>query len=175
MSTIDKFKAKLRRSGARPTQYRVTVNFPSAISQVDGETVSVLCKSAVIPPSILEAITIFFRGQPVNFAGERTYDDVTLTFYNEVDFGIHGPFVEWMNLIKEPNTSVGSTDTTEYQTDIKIEQLDRDDSVLATVILKNGFPTNVGEITLSYDEAQTIEEFPVTIKYDYFDITYTSR
>ena len=65
--------------------------------------------------------------------------------------------------------NTGVTSPSDYQTDLTVEQLDRDDTILKTYILRNCFPLAVGEIALSSAEATEIETFEVTWKYQHFE------
>ena len=65
--------------------------------------------------------------------------------------------------------NTGVTSPSDYQTDLTVEQLDRDDTVLKTYILRNCFPLVVGEVALSSAEATEIETFDVTWKYQHFE------
>jgi hypothetical protein len=49
------------------------------------------------------------------------------------------------------------------------EQLDRDDTILKTYILRNCFPTAIGAIELSNAQADAIETFDVTWKYTHLE------
>ena len=57
----------------------------------------------------------------------------------------------------------------DYQTDLFVEQLDRDDTILKTYIFRSAYPTVIAAIDLSTDEATAIEEFEVTWRYQHFE------
>ena len=75
----------------------------------------------------------------------------------------------WNNGINDFADNTGVTSPSDYQTDLTVEQLDRDDTVLKTYILRNCFPLVVGEVALSSAEATEIETFDVTWKYQHFE------
>ena len=56
-----------------------------------------------------------------------------------------------------------------YQTDLFVEQLDRDDTILKSYIFKNAFPLTVAQIDLSSGEAGELETFEVTWRYQHFE------
>ena len=66
------------------------------------------------------------------------------------------------------STNGGATNPLDYQTDVVVQQLDRDDKVLKTYTLINAFPTGLGEIAVSYDTNDTIEDFTVDFAYEYY-------
>ena len=60
----------------------------------------------------------------------------------------------------------GSAD---YQTDLQVEHLDRDDTVLKSYIFRSAWPTSVTEIALTSEAAAAIEEFDITWRYQHFE------
>ena len=60
----------------------------------------------------------------------------------------------------------------DYQADLIVEHLDRNDEVLpgGTYTLRNSFPINMSEIALQYAQNDIFEEFTVTFQYTYYDV-----
>ena len=75
----------------------------------------------------------------------------------------------WHNGINDFANTTGVTSPADYQTDLFVEQLDRDDTVLKSYILRNCMPQGTGAIELSYETANAIEEFTVTWRYSHFE------
>ena len=57
----------------------------------------------------------------------------------------------------------------DYQTDLTVEQLDRDDTVLKSYIFRAAYPLTIQAIDLTNDEATAIETFEVTWRYQHFE------
>ena len=171
MANIDDFKANLIGGGARANQYRVTITPPSGIAiGLDVSRTSFLCKAAALPGATLGTFDVPFRGRIITIAGDRpAFPDWTTTFYNDTDFMIRNAMERWNNGINDFANNTGVTSPSDYQTDLTVEQLDRDDTVLKTYILRNCFPLAVSEIALSSAEATEIETFEVTWKYQHFE------
>jgi len=171
MANIDDFKANLIGGGARANQFRVTVTPPPGIAiGLDVRRTSFLCTATNLPGMTLGEIAVPFRGRNIYIAGERdTFETWTTTFYNDTDFMIRNAMERWNNGINDFANNTGVTSPADYQTDLTVEQLDRDDSILKTYILRNCFPLVVGEIALSSAEATEIETFDVTWKYQHFE------
>ena len=171
MANIDDFKANLIGGGARANQYRVTITPPSGIAiGLDVSRTSFLCTAAALPGSTLGTFDVPFRGRIITIAGDRpAFPDWTTTFYNDTDFMIRNAMERWNNGINDFANNTGVTSPSDYQTDLTVEQLDRDDTILKTYILRNCFPLAVGEIALSSAEATEIETFEVTWKYQHFE------
>ena len=74
-----------------------------------------------------------------------------------------------MNGINDLAENTGVTSATDYQADLFVDQLDRDDTVLKTYILRACFPQAIGQVDLSYDTTNALEEFEVTWRYQHFE------
>ena len=171
MANIDDFKANLIGGGARANQYRVTITPPSGIAiGLDVSRTSFLCTAAALPASTLGTFDVPFRGRIITIAGDRPpFPDWTTTFYNDTDFMIRNAMERWNNGINDFADNTGVTSPSDYQTDLTVEQLDRDDTVLKTYILRACFPQSIAQIDLSYDTVNALEEFEVTWRYQHFE------
>ena len=65
--------------------------------------------------------------------------------------------------------NTGVVAPSDYQSDLTVEQLDRDDTVLKSYIFKSAWPTSVATIALDTAEATAIEEFGITWRYQHFE------
>jgi hypothetical protein len=171
MGNIDDFKANLIGGGARANQYRVTVVPPPGIATgLDIRRTSFLVTASNLPASTLGEIAIPFRGRNVFYPGDRPDPgDWSTTFYNDTDFMIRNAMENWSNGINDFANNTGLTNPADFQTDLQVEQLDRDDTILKTYILRNCFPTTIAEIGLDMSSNDAIEEFAVTWKYTHLE------
>ena len=78
------------------------------------------------------------------------------------------PFEEWMNGMNDLELNTGVLSPIDYQTDIVVEHLDRNDEVLMAYTLFNAFPINMSEVALQYGQNDVIEEFTVTLQYSHY-------
>ena len=188
--TLRDFKSKLAGGGARPNLFEASINsFPTAISEAwdnsseaEGGAFKFLCKSTALPASNLGSIEIPFRGRILKVAGDRTFDDWTVTIINDEDFRLRTAFERWSNVMSQLDDATGVTNPTSYMTDAFIQQLGRGNAVGAqsntggnSAVLRSYkffdvFPVTVGEIALSYDTTDQLEEFDVTFRYQYFTV-----
>lgn len=168
MPDIAAFKAKLGAGGARPNQFLVTLNFPSVI-QTAGEY-SLLVSGAAIPASTVNPAIIQYRGREVKLAGERIFDPWTITIVNDSEQSLRRPFEDWMELMNVKRDNTGEITPANYQTDLTVQHLDRNDDVLprGTYTLEDAFPINMSEIALQYAQNDIIEEFTVTFQYQLY-------
>lgn len=170
---VDDFKSKLKGGGARPNLFNCRVNFP-AYALGDAELTSFMAKGAQLPASQITEVVVPFRGRQLKIAGDRTFDVWTVTVINDTGFEVRDAMERWMNGINSHNENTGFNDPAEYQTDLTVEQLDKDGLVLKTYNFRSCFPTEVSAIDLNYDTENTIEEFTVTFQVQYWESNTTS-
>lgn len=165
---VNDFKSKLRGGGARPNLFQVILGYPA---YVDGDTelASFLCKGAGLPSSTMSPIPVFFRGRQLQIAGDRTFEPWTVTIINDTDFSIRRSMEQWMNGINAHEANTGITNPLDYQRDLRVQQLDKDGSVLYEYVFRGSFPTSVSGIDLSYENNDTIEEFQVEFQVQYWE------
>lgn len=170
MANIADFKAQMIGGGARPNQFRVELSFPSYVPLgiVAGQRAQFLCKSAQLPASTIETIPVLYRGRPVNFAGERTFQPWTVTIYNDTTFNIRNALEQWQSGIQSYSSTDGRTQPSSYQVDLNVHQLDRSGAIVKSYKFVDAMPVNVGPISLDYDQQNAIEQFDVEFVYNYF-------
>ena len=170
MAQIDDFKANLIGGGARANQFRVTITPPPGIAiGLDVRRSSFLAKASNLPGQTLGEIAIPFRGRNIYIAGDREFETWSTTFINDTDFMVRNAIERWMNGINDMVENTGVSSPAEYQADLFVEQLDRDDTILKTYIMRNAYPLSTPQIEVAADSTNTIEEFEVTWRYQHFE------
>ena len=175
MANINDFKAKLAGGGARANQFKVTMPFPG-YSQVGGEIeeLAFLCKTTALPGMTVGNITVPFRGRNIKIAGDRTFENWTITVINDTNFKLRNAFERWSNGINNATDGEGLTNPADYQVDAFVDQLDRNGATIKSYTLRGVFPTEIAEIALDYGTNDAIEEFGVTFSYQYFESNTTT-
>ncbi len=182
-STIYNFGAALA-SSVRPTQFRVSINVPSAvwgrgwIESLDGvgeeninktlAQINFLTHTAQLPAYRTDDCLLHYRGRPYHESGERSYDTWNCTIYNSGDFSIRKTLERWVELMHSTNIVWGETDPRVYKGSVTIEQLDRKDTILRTYRLIGAWVSDTGTVELSYENGTQVETFSPTFIYDYF-------
>ena len=167
---ITDFKSKLTGGGARSNLFEVVISFPSA-APADTNVLDksrFLIKAVALPDSIINPLTVAFRGRTLKLAGDRTFATWTITVLNDTDFIIRSAFENWMNTINRVSDNTGVTDTAEYTADAFVYQLDRDGSTLRAYRFYDLFPTSITSIPLSSD-TEGIQEFTVEMQVLYWE------
>lgn len=165
---VDDLKAKLSGGGARPNLFKATINFPGYAGG-NSELTSFLCKAAQLPSSVIGQIDVPFRGRQLKVAGDRTFENWTITVINEDGFQVRNSFERWANGINEHRNGTGILNPADYQADLIIEQLNRQEEVIKTINIRGAFPVNVAGIDLSYDTTDALEEYTVEFAYQYWE------
>ena len=171
MAAIDDFKANLIGGGARANQFRVTITPPPGIAiGLDVRRASFLVTASRLPESTLGEVAVPFRGRNIYVAGDRPAPETwTTTFFNDTDFMVRNAMERWHNGINNFADNTGVTNAADFQTDLFVEQLDRDDTILKTYIFRNAFPLTIAAIDLTKEETTTIETFEVTWRYQHYE------
>ena len=171
MANIDDFKANLIGGGARANQFRVTITPPPGIAiGLDVRRASFIVTASQLPASTLGEIAVPFRGRNIYVSGDRPAPETwTTTFYNDTDFMVRNAMERWHNGINDFANNTGTVNSADYQTDLFVEQLDRDDTILKTYIFRNAFPLTIAAIDLTNEETTTIETFEVTWRYQHYE------
>jgi len=179
MANINDFKSKMRGGGARPNQFRVILSFPAGLNITTGafaaEKAQFLCDSTSLPGSTIANVPVAYRGRTVNFAGERSFQPWNVNVYTDVDFDIRNAMEEWQAKIQNYAATNGVTDPVLYQSDMRVEQLDRNGAILKTYTFKDAYPIDIGAISLSYSSDNQIESFGLTFQYNYFTSESTDQ
>jgi hypothetical protein len=190
LRTLNDFKNRMTGGGARPNLFECEINFPAAAlgddnANVLSEKTRFLVKAASLPASTINVIDIPFRGRNLKIAGDRTFDPWTITVINDVDFKIRTAFERWMNYMNKHEDNSGELNPVNYQKTMKVYQLGKAGvdvnmasnnqmNVLKTYEFYGTFPTAISAIDLSYDQADTIEEFTVDLQVQWWDTLNTS-
>ena len=170
---ITDFKTRLRGGGARPSLFEVTLGFPDDIEGAS-EIFRFMCKASSIPTSTVAPIEVPYFGRKVKFAGNRTFPEWTVTIINDENFKVRRGFERWMARINSHETNVRTLteriNLSGYQATGTVRQFGKTggQAVLAEYTFANVFPSEISPIELNWSSENEIEEFTVTLQYDYW-------
>lgn len=173
----DTFRANFPGSGARSNLFQVSLAFPTFATDAGNASskVQFLAKAASLPGSKLGVIqNINFGGRQIKYPGDRTFQDWKLTILNDEDFKIRAAFDSWMNAI---NSHVGNTrspqafNITDYQVDAYIKQYSKiGGSPIRQYRFVGVWPSDLEDIAVSFDDQDKVEEFGVTLTYQWWEV-----
>ena len=170
LRTISQFKTALGGGGVRPNLFEVRMdasNLTQFMGGVPAENLAFMCKAAALPAQNVASIDVPFRGRQFKVAGDRTIDNWTITVINDENFAIRNAMERWSQSIVDLATNQGQIAPTNYMSSADVFQYSRQKGdgesvgVLKQYRFIDIFPITVGDIALSYESGDTIEEFDV--------------
>jgi hypothetical protein len=184
--TINDFRSRLVGGGARPNLFECVLNFPGSLNINNDDDFRFMVKAAQIPGSTISTIPVPFRGRTLKISGDRTFDPWTITVINDTNYKIRNAFEKWMNYMNRHDDNAGVITPAAYQREMLVYQLGRGvvatDTTNATLpdtnnqmpVLKTYkfygcWPSDITPMELSYDSSDTIQEFSVTLQYQWWD------
>lgn len=166
------FRSQMQGDGARPNLFEVQLVFPTFINPGNANRkLTFMAKSASLPGSTIGHVPVFYFGRETKLAGNRTFPEWTLSILNDEDFAVKNAFEKWMAGI---NTHVGNIrqswagNSLGYATQAVVRQYGKTGGVLKQYTFEGMFPVDVSQIDLDWGSNDTIEEFSVTLAYQYF-------
>ena len=167
---LTEFKGALRNEGARPTLFSASINFPVGASDRD---FTFHCKAAQLPGKTVGVIEVPYFGRKIKVAGDQTFAEWTVTVIHEEKLGgdptnVRSAFELWMSNI---NTTVGNIRTlNNYKANASVRQYAKAGGLpIQTYSFKGVFPTDISPIDVSWESNDAIEEFTVTLQYDWWE------
>jgi hypothetical protein len=178
--------------GARASLFEVFLTFPPGITATTAESqFRFVCKASSIPSSTVGQIEVPYFGRKVKMAGNRTFENWSVTVMNDEDFLVRNAFERWSSFINSHrnnlrNASTSSESSREggssYRTVARVRHYAKTgvfnggassgDAALPTreYVFENIFPINVSNIELNWETTDAIEEFTVEFAYDYWTV-----
>ena len=123
-------------------------------------------KTVTIPQTAVEQIIINHKASKAHHSGrDAAAHTVTLTFWDDESQTIGKYFNNWMDLMLNQSTGAG-TSRDVYAADMLIKLMDTaDENVTSTIKLSKVFPTDISEVSLSYDTSEPVE-YSITLSFD---------
>ena len=154
-------------AGARANKYRVNFSVPAAVATVSNlQNVDTLCKASNFPSMTIGQIEVFNQGRKLILPGDTTYTNAwTLTFYGTEDHALRRDMISWMKAADHFQNNSHSGNPAELMGELSVEQLDSAGNPTATYTFHNVFVSEVGEVAIGDDQADTPVEFDVTFSF----------
>lgn len=164
---INEFKSQLVGGGARASLFQVQILNP--VDATADFKVPFMCKSAAIPASNLGNFNVPYFGRQVKYAGDRTFEDWTVTIINDEDFLVRNAMEAWSNSINSHDSNTRALPS-DYKSNGIITQYSKNGDPLRTYVFEGMYPVTVSDIAMSWETNDAIEEFTVTFAYDFWRV-----
>ena len=175
--------------GARASLFEVFLTLPAGIAEPTAEAqFRFVCKASSIPSSTVGQIEVPYFGSKVKMAGNRTFENWTVTVMNDEDFLVRNAFELWSSYINSHENNLRDASVIAeqgllgYRTTAVVRHYAKTgvfaggttsgDASIPTrqYSFINIFPINVGNIELNWETTDAIEEFTVEFAYDYWAV-----
>ena len=171
---VSQFRSNIKFDGARANLFEVSLTFPTSVinAATSNQQALFLAKAAQLPGSTIGTVSLNYFGRELKFAGNRTFQDWTITVINDEDFGIRNSLENWMNLINSNTSNVragGLNTPLGYSTNSVVTQYGKDTSILKRYNFVGIFPVDLSPIDLDWGSNDAIEEYTVTFAYQYWE------
>ena len=171
--SVNEFRSQMTGDGARPNLFEVSMPFPSFASPANAQTkLTFMCKTAQLPGSTVGVVPVNYFGRELKFVGNRTFADWTISIINDEDFVVRNAFERWMNGINSHNFNVRNPLALAplgYSVDSEVTQFGKPGNILKKYRFVGVFPTDVTPIDVDWGSNDAIEEFSVTLSYQWWD------
>jgi hypothetical protein len=175
--SVNEFRSQMTGDGARPNLFEVSMPFPSFASPANAQTkLTFMCKTAQLPGSTVGVAPVNYFGRELKFVGNRTFADWTISVINDEDFIVRNAFERWMNGINSHNFNVRNPLALAplgYSVDAEVTQFGKQGNTLKKYRFIGVFPTDITPIDVDWGSNDTIEEFSVTLTYQWWDAVDT--
>ena len=160
---INEFKSQLTGGGARPTLFQVQILNP--VNPEADFKIPFMVKASTLPGSSVGSYTVPYFGRQVKYAGDRVFEDWTVTIINDEDFSIRNAMEAWSNAINTHDSNERSLPK-DYKSNAIITQFSKDGTALRSYVFEGLFPLSIDPIDMSWETVDAIEEFTVNFQYD---------
>jgi len=166
---VNDIRSQLVLGGARSSLFQVDITNP--VNGASNLKTPFMVRAAQIPSSSLGVIQVPYFGRKIKLAGDRTFDQWTVTVINDEDFLIRNALEEWSNAINalQVNTSRALTPLA-YKAQAIVTQFSKVGLPIRQYRFNGIFPSEISPIDLDWNNTDAIEEFQVTFQYDWWDV-----
>tara|TARA_Y100000114_G_scaffold46470_1_gene42243 strand:- start:3527 stop:4066 length:540 start_codon:yes stop_codon:yes gene_type:complete len=168
MLNVNTFKSKIIEKGGILDNNRFKVILPQIDgSTLTGEDLNLFCISVDMPGRQITTQPRRIGLKEEKVADGFLVDDVNISFYMPADGSIKQYFETWaQKAVLNVQGRIGYK--VDYQKNVMIQQLKRDESVSHQVLLREAFPTSLQAIELSSETTNQLSRYSVQLSYTDF-------
>jgi len=161
---INQFISHIKSGGlARTNRYAVMFTPPAGINPGNLQKILLFCDQIQLPGTNYSTTQNRMFGEFREVPYEKIYDNITMSFYVDVDLKVKSLFDDWSNLISNPVTKTYNYYNT-YISDMRIEVQDINDKTRYEVTLFECYPKTISSIQMDY-AAKDVMKISIGMQY----------
>ena len=169
---VNAFRSQLVGDGARPNLFEVSMPFPTFSNPGDAQSkFTFMCRAASLPSSTVNPVIVPYMGRETKHAGNRVFDDWVVTVINDEDFIVRNTFERWLNALNSHTGNLRlatAVPPASYTVDADITHYGKAGGTIKKYKFIGMFPTTVSPIDVDWGANNMIEEFAVTLSYQWW-------
>jgi len=166
---INEIRQQMTFGGARASLFEVRMANP--INTTGDIKLSFMARATTLPASNLGTVIVPYFGRQVKFAGNRTFEQWSVTVMNDEDFLVRNAMEDWMSSI---NSHVGNLNLeapgVNYKSQAQVLQYSKSGSLIREYNFNGMFPVALSAINNDW-ESEEIQTFEVTFEYDWWNVS----
>jgi len=163
---LQNFKSALVGEGARGTLFEAQLIFPPFAGGVD-RNFTFTCRAAQLPGKTFGVIEVPYFGRKVKIAGDQTFAEWTVTVINDESFITRNAFETWMSGINQHAGNVRTNPA--YTANAYVTQFAKTGEPIKEYKFVGLFPSDLAPIDVAWDQNDTLEEYTVTLQYQWWE------
>lgn len=183
-TSLDAFRGNLSSGIARPNQFMFNVTLPDflrpsllerfsvaaimasqGLAPFEGK-LSLLCFQVELGAKKFNNRTVKSSGMTRRVPQNYNWDTVTCSFIDTNEHIVYNTMSDWMDGINHPVTNTGVFPD-EYETDMRVDLLNRKNSITAYAALNGAYPVSLSRSTLNWGSLNTFMVTTVEFSYTY--------
>lgn len=178
--SITDFKEQLLDGGARPSLFEMTLDFPAGLLASAAapallpasQKMRFHCRIAEIPGTQHNPITVKFAGREIKYAGQRVFNNLSLTVINDEAFSVRRGLEAWfeaMNTRESNKSKLFSPTFGGYAGTATVRQYNKAGKMIRSYRFVDLFPVTLAPIALDWANDGAIEDYTCEFAYQYWE------
>jgi hypothetical protein len=171
---INDIRSQLTYGGAKASLFQVQIFNPATgVAEAERKT-PFMVKATSLPASTLGMIEVPYFGRKVKIAGDRTFEEWSVTVINDEDFLIRNAMEQWSASVNAHQSNISSyagPASLQYKSTAIVTQFSKAGEPVREYTFNGIYPTSVAAIEMAWETVDQIEEFQVTFAYDWWSVT----
>lgn len=171
INSIDDLKATISSGNglAVPNRFNVIMTPPRGIA-ADAEEFTILCENTSFPGKQILTADYGLLRQTEKIPTGYLNEEVTFTFLLTNQYSMKAIFESWLEEIIDMNRYRVAYKN-DYSADVIIQQLDRENSVVYEVKLKEAFPITLSAIGFDNAAENSVQKLTVTMAFTDYEVS----